>query len=270
MRRLLLCVLAALCLAPRAADAVELYDTNGQSIDITVPPTWPAPAGLRRQPVLFVHGHAADTFADPNYKKNFWEDADDNLLLSGLTSFKKTLDDNVNSGLDIEDYYIRFADRNRSITDDAFDIGQAVDYIIRRHNENFDPATAMLPPPVQVVIIGYSKGTLSSRQYLKSLQAQVQDSGGISLPPPRPGYRPVSEFIAIAPPNHGIAAPLIFDETATDQISIQQLYNGVEPEGSGCGNAFNPLHPQAANFIEILNGETTLDFPGFQHDAGFW
>ena len=123
--------------------------------------------------------------------------------------------------------------------------------------ENFDPATATMPPPVQVAIIGYSKGTISTRQYLKSLQEQVQDNGGISMPSPRPGYRPVSEFIAIAPPNHGIR--LRFFSEATDQISIQQLYNGVQPEGTGCGTPFPNLFPQAANFIEILNGETALD-----------
>jgi hypothetical protein len=261
MRRLLFCVLATLCIAGSEAGAAELYDWNGQSIDITVLPTWPAPPGLRKQPVLFVHGHAADTSSDPNYKKNFWEDADDDPFLAffDLTSFKKTLDDTINSGLDIEPYYIRFADRTRSITDDAFDIGEAVDYIIRRHNENFDPTTATMPPPVQIAIIGYSKGTLSTRQYLKSLQQQVQDNGGISLPLPRPGYRPVPEFIAIAPPNHGLAVSTssAFGDP-TDQISVQQLYNGVRPQEDGCG-AFNPLHPQAANFIEILNGETALD-----------
>jgi len=259
MQRLLFCVLAMVCIAGSRADAAELCDRTGQPIDITVLPTWPAPPGLRRQPVLFVHGHAADSSADPNYRKNFWEDADDDPLLAffDLTSVKKTLDDTVNSGLDIEAYYIRFDDRTRSITDDAFETGQVVDYIVRRHNENFDPSTATMPPPVQVAIIGYSKGTISTRQYLKSLQEQVQDNGGISLPPPRPGYRPVSEFIALAQPNHGISSS--FFSEATDQISIQQLYNGVQPEGPGCGTPFPNLHPQAANFIEILNGEAAID-----------
>lgn len=249
MRYLLFCALATLCLFPNPARTAELYDWNGQQIDITVPPSWPAPPGLRRQPVLFVHGHAQDTASDPNYRRNFWEEP------AGLTSFKRTLDDN--SGLDIEPYYIRFADRTRSITDDAFDIGEAIDYIVRRHNESFDPASATSAPPVQVAVIAYSKGTISTRQYLKSLLQQVQDNGGISMPPPRPGYRPVSEFIAIAPPNHGISSPVFV--LATDQISIQQLYNGVRPEGVFCGTAFlNPL-PQAANFIELLNGETAPD-----------
>lgn len=250
-RYLCFCFLATLCLPLNPAGAAELYDWNGQQIDITVPPAWPAPPGLRRQPVLFVHGHAPDTAADPNYKRNFWEEP-----AAGLTSFRRTLDDN--SGLDVEPYYIRFADRTRSITDDAFDIGEVVDYIVRRHNESFDPATAASVPPVQIAIVAYSKGTISTRQYLKSLLEQVQDNGGISMPPPRPGYRPVSEFIAIAPPNHGISSPAFV--LATDQIAVQQLYNGVRPEGTAlCGTQFlNPL-PQAANFIERLNGETTLD-----------
>jgi hypothetical protein len=257
MRRVLLCFVATLSLVPNAIGAAELYDWDGQAIaiDPAMNPPCALPAGLRRQPLLFVHGHAADTSTDPNYKKIFWEDADDDFFLQlfDLTSFKKTFDDPINSSLDIEPYYIRFADRFRSITDDAFDIGQAVDCIIRRHNATFDPTTATTPPPVQIAIVAYSKGTLSTRQYLKSLQEQVQDNGGISLPPPRPGYRPVSEFIAIAPPNHGLASSPFGDPA--DEISVQQLFNGVRPVEDGCG-AFANLHPQAANFIEILNGET--------------
>jgi hypothetical protein len=249
IRYVLFGILAALCLAPSPAVSAELYDWNGQVIDITVAPTWPAPPGLRRQPVLFVHGHAPDTATDPDYKRNFWAEP------TGLTSFKRTLDDN--SGLDIEPYYIRFADRTRSVTDDAFDISAAVDYIVRRHNENFDPANATSAPPVQLAIVGYSKGTISTRQYLKSLLQQVQDPGGIAMPPPRPGYRPVADFIAIAPPNHGVASA--FFVLATDQIAVQQLYNGVRPEGFLCGTPFLTPLPQAVNFIEILNGETVLD-----------
>ena len=71
MRYLLLCVVASFCLAPHPAGAAELYDRDGQPIDITVAPTWPAPPGLRRQPVLFVHGHADDTIGDPNYMTEF-------------------------------------------------------------------------------------------------------------------------------------------------------------------------------------------------------
>ncbi len=256
MRRLSFCVvamlsLAMLSLAPGPAGAAELYDFDGQTIDITVAPTWPAPPGLRRQPVLFVHGHAEDTSGDPNYKRNFWAEP------AGLTltSFRRTLNDN--SGLDIEPYYIRFADRTRSITDDAFEIGEAIDYIVRRHNEAFEPSNATSVPPVQVAIIAYSKGTLSSRQYLKSLLQQVQDNGGISMPAPRPGYRPVSEFIAIAPPNHGISS-LAIALGGGGQISVQQLHNGMRPDPF-CSDTFSNPFPQAANFIETLNGESVID-----------
>ena len=265
MWRILFWALAALCVAPCTTAATELFDRNGQPITIspTMVPPCARPPGLRKQPVLFVHGHAADTSSDPNYRKNFWEDADDDfsLALFDLTSFKSTLDDNINSGLDIEPYYIRFADRTRSITDDAFDIGEAVDCIIQRHNESFDPDTAAMPPPVQVAIIAYSKGTISTRQYLKSLQQQVQDNGGVSLPPPRPGYRPVSEFVAIAPPNHGIASSSF--RQATDQISVQQLYNGVQPEGNDCGNPFPPSSAGSKFHGDPERGDRPR-FTGFQ------
>ncbi len=255
MRCLSFCVVAMLSLvmlslAPGPAGAAELYDFDGQTIDITVPPTWPAPPGLRRQPVLFVHGHADDTPNDPNYKRNFWAEP-----AGGLTSFRRTLNDN--SGLDIEPYYIRFADRTRSITDDAFEIGEVIDYIVRRHNEAFEPLNATSVPPVQVAIIGYSKGTLSTRQYLKSLLQQVQDNGGISMPAPRPGYRPVSEFIAIAPPNHGISS-LALALGGSGQISVQQLHNGMRPDPF-CSDTFSNPFPQAVSFIETLNGEPVID-----------
>jgi hypothetical protein len=183
--------------------------------------------------VLFVHGHAidfelgsdntTDDPADPNYKKNWWAG------LNGLPSFKQTFEHPSNSWLDIEPYFIRFEDQARSITEDARDIQQAVDDIIRRHNPNFDPTAPSGPPPVQLVIIAYSKGTISTRQYLKSLQQQVQDNGGISLPPPRPGYRPVSEFIAIAPPNHGLAvstSSAFGDPTTRSRFSSSTMGSG--------------------------------------------
>src|SRR5262245_20577290 len=85
VRYLLLCVVVAFCLAVSPASAAELYDWDGQQIDITVAPTWPAPPGLRRQPVLFVHGHADDTTGDPNYKRNFWTEP------TGLPLFRGTI-----------------------------------------------------------------------------------------------------------------------------------------------------------------------------------
>jgi hypothetical protein len=38
---------------------------------------------------------------------------------------------------------------------------------------------------VQVILVGYSKGSLSTRQYLKSLTTQIQDPRLASAPPAR-------------------------------------------------------------------------------------
>ena len=148
-----------------------------------------------------------------------------------------TLDLADNAGLGIEDYYIRFSDQNRSIADDAAEIGAAIELILHRHDPNYpgQPTTN-----VQVVIIGYSKGTLSSRLYLKNLAAEART------------FRPVSEFIAIAPPNHGInvAGPSVLTSTA-----VQQLVNG-----HGLNNCSAILFPAATrNFIANLNGHPIND-----------
>lgn len=90
-----------------------------------------------------------------------------------------------NSGLGIESYSIRFQDQGRTLHEDAADIADAVGRILERHDPD---VTARVPGSsiqVKVVLIAYSKGDLSSRRYLKNL-AQT------------PGFRPVSEFIAIA------------------------------------------------------------------------
>jgi hypothetical protein len=74
-------------------------------------------------------------------------------------------------------------------------------------------------------------------------------STGYGLPAPRAGFRPISEFIALAPPNHGTQFPL-----ATSSLSVQQLNNGYG--GALCvpyGVA------AAADFIEKLNGHPIGD-----------
>lgn len=171
-------------------------------------PTTPAP--LRRLPVLFVHGHNSDNAqdADFNYRKN-WQDP-------SRLSFKPTLELNANAGLDVEDYYIRFEDQGHSISEDATDISDAIDLILHRHDPGYAyPHVPGQTSHVKVVIIAYSKGTLSSRLYLKSLGTTIA-----GMPPARPGFNPVSEFIALAPPNHGIATAL------GTTCAGQQMMNG--------------------------------------------
>jgi len=192
------------------------------------------PSITGKLPVLFVHGHG-----DPsNYQVN-WQQP---LTQRNLPSFKDVL--GANTDLAIEPYYISFANNDtRSITADAIEIGDAVERILRRH----DPDRSVENTSVKVVIIAYSQGTISARQYLKSLQTQVD-----GMPAPRPSFRPVSEFIAIAPPNHGLGTRLF---STTNSLSVKQLYNGQKPHRvlppDPCGNSFG--EPSATDYIEILN-----------------
>ena len=254
---------ALVLLLPGATQAIEVHLRD----DSLLGPESAPPLG--RIPVLFVHGHAidfgsgadsaTDDPADPNYKKNWWN------ALGDLPSFKQALDHAGNAGLDVEPYYIRLVDQARSITEDAREIGVAVDMIVQRHNPGYAVAAPVAPPPVQVVIVGYSKGTISTRQYLKSLTTEVGDPEQPPLPAPRPDYRPVSDFIAISPPNHGLATSLFASTTRT---SVQQLYDGVAPAsltGPDCGDSYG--NPLADDFIATLNGHSITDTQNAVSDA---
>src|SRR6185295_7258244 len=173
---------------------------------LEVAPATPLPTPRANLPVLFVHGHNtdSDTDSDRNYRKN-WQDS-----LRGLTSFMQALDLGKNGWLDIEDYYIRFVNQGHSIHLDALEIREAVDLILHRHDPNYAfPHVPGQTTNIKVVIIVYSKGTISSRLYLKNLLAD-----------PNYGFNPVSEFVALAPPNHGVKVPL------PNTCAAQQLANG--------------------------------------------
>jgi hypothetical protein len=235
---LLLALLLIATASSARAQEVHLAD------DTLLGPSSPPPA--HRLPVLFVHGHnATANDTDFNYKKDWWNE------LTGLPSMKEALDLPDNAGLDIEPYFIRFQDQDRSITEDAADIAAAVGQILHRHDPSFDPADPAATTPVQVAIIAYSKGTISARQYLKSLQTQVP-----GMPAPRPDFRPVSEFIAVSPPNHGIDTVLF---ATTTSLSVRQLYNGYRPQGIvfNCGASFDT--PDATDYIQTLNGHPIQD-----------
>ena len=231
-----LCALAVLTLVPSLVGAAEVHlgDADASPIDINVPPQ-------RTRPVLFVHGHAidfelgsdntTDDPADPNYKKNWWNGLD------GLPSFKQTLDDPINSGLDIEPYYIRFEDRRRSITDDAFDIRQVVDYIVRRHNENFDPRRPTDAAAGSGRHHRLQQGHDQHPAISQEPAAQVQDNAPAAFPCRRRGPA-TGRSRSSSPsrrPTTAFRRPLF---RRPDQISVQQLYNGVRPETDGCGDPF--------------------------------
>ena len=191
-------------------------------------------------PVLFVHGHFhnfQETWLDP---------------VNGFTSFGAAL--RANSHLEIKPYFINFQNNNRSIVEDAVEIGQAVDLILERHNSNYDVDN---PDSItqKIVIIAYSKGTISTRLYLKSLYPAKDKFfpdvlGGPTILPNRDSdFRPVSEFIAISPPNHGLKQLV----TSNSPLSVKQLNNGYD---IFC----QPLNDYAStDFIAKLNGHPIQD-----------
>lgn len=202
-----------------------------------------SPRPTKHLPVLFVHGHnlLPTEATDPNYKKN-WQDKLRALLFSGdedLPSFRDSLRLRDNDSLDIEEYYIRFLDQGRSIARDAADIGAAVELILHRHDPEYPdvrPTTT-----VQVVIIAYSKGTISTRLYLKNLAAEGRS------------FNPVSEFIAIAPPNHGLNS-----EFGGSTCAGQQLMNGMDASCNALSQVAD-CAPAPLGFFRFLNGHPDND-----------
>lgn len=214
-----------------------------------------------KTPVLFVHGHDSQSlFAgpgcttdenQPNYKKNWQLPCDD------LPSFSQTLAHADNAGLDIEPYFIHFEDQNRSIVEDARDIEWAVEYILKRHDTSYDPFTQD-STGVKIAIVGYSKGTISTRCYLKRLQPAPSEPGPCNFGVPRDGFNPVSEFVAIAPPNHGINIL-----SGSSSLAVNQLKDGYR---TVCPFTL----PTGGEFISTLNGHSTTDSERSGTEPGNW
>jgi hypothetical protein len=233
--------------SPAAAD-VELfldpaYSDPGEtplklSVQTLGDPGFPPPQ--HHQPVLFVHGHNLEPVgSEKNFIKN-WQSP-----LYGLTSFLDTLHHAENANLNLEAYFLDLEDystlaekQNRTIEDDAARIAEAVDLILIRHG---DPTARK----TKVVIIAYSKGTISTRYYLKNLwESHNRDLS----------FHPVSEFIAISPPNHGLNATSAFIQNQGDNcICLKQLNNGYQLIGSQFQDS------RSHHFIEKLNGHPIGD-----------
>ncbi len=223
---LVLVVLLAAVMVASGASAVTVFTADGTllSEDTLTPPD-------NRTAVLFVHGHDPNPDPQhPNYRKNFHD------AIDGLTAFKIALDLPENVCLGVEPYYLHFgdaeADHQRSIDEDAAQIQEAIELILARHRLR-DPNALNL----KVAVIAYSKGTISTRKYLK----QLQDAGAPI---------PVSEFIAIAPPNHGLNWPGLSGPSGYP--SARQLNNGYS---SWC----IPFGDSSLNYIDDLNGHPTDD-----------
>ncbi len=240
-----------LLMPPLLAHAADLYLADGAVLGAQSP----EPKGAR--PVLFVHGHKLALLdPEPHYLET-WRQSLDNTL----RSFGETLEHPDNAWLDIEPYYLNFGIHDRSMVEDARDIGDAVERILARHHDPAElPLDASRPPRIQVTIIAYSKGTISTRLYLKSLQQQQY-----TLPPPRPSFHPVSAFVALAPPNHGLKiqplATTALDLAIVLELFIlstpgQQLSNGFR--GANCARIAPPVS-SSLHFMQTLNGHAMAD-----------
>lgn len=217
------------------------------------------PGQPKGQPVLFVHGHPLNDASpnNPNFERN-WIDGN---------SFNATLGLSENQDLDIEDYFIEFLERDRSILVDANKVGEALALIQGCQDPNS-------PSTVKVAIIGFSKGTISTRAYLRSRQMAEQGQdlsvdfpGDVALTPHSPTVNPVSEFIALASPNHGL-------RLLSASLPIRQLGNGLRPgvpvpgplPDVGCTSYGVDL---ATGFMSKLNGlDNTGDWSGDHETPG--
>jgi hypothetical protein len=112
----------------------------------------------------------------------------------------------------------------------------------------------------RVAIVGYSLGTISARYYVKNLMGSRRN-GAIT----------VSEFVALASPNHGIASAFLVgcdDVNQPDRVGRQLCAGRTATLASalascGCGFVTPPVFStnQAgdATFLETLNGHPLAD-----------
>jgi hypothetical protein len=112
----------------------------------------------------------------------------------------------------------------------------------------------------RVAIVGYSLGTMSARYYLKTLMGSRRN-GAIT----------VSEFVALASPNHGIASAFLVgcdDVNQPDRIGRQlcagrtaTLLSAVASCGCGLATpaAFTTNQPGDDAFLATLNGHPLAD-----------
>jgi len=244
------------------------YSTDGKEVQLTLEgltnPKFPRPNN--HNPVLFVHGHHFINILKKHPKKTSFGDEvpkerhqtdrewvggatpksyqrDWQRPGNGLPCFRDTLELAENSWLEIEPYYIDLEDyqddeekKNRSIEADALKIQEAVNLILLHQG---DPGATN----IKVAIIAYGKGAISARFYLDKLWEEQKR---------RLSFHPVSELIAISPPNHGFPANrvAIMDR---DSLQYQQLSNGYDESCTRFPN------PRSHDFIEKLNGHPIYD-----------
>lgn len=217
--------------------------------DIINDPNFSKP-GENSIPVLFVHGNKLGGIQGPNYKNNWQKPL--SQIRYYLPSFKIALDyidasgfGIDNSHLNIEPYYIHLSQgENKTIQEDAGEIKEAIELILKRH---FNPDYTTgddVPAKNRIVIIACSKGTISTRYYLKEYMPRTDKS-----------KYTVSEFIAICPPNHGLRSTEAFinGDCGEKNISLKQLNNGYDENGNSFGDKLS------LDFIEKLNEHSICD-----------
>lgn len=173
------------------------YGTDGKNIQLQLTienlndPGFPKPKHY--QPVLFVHDHFSDG------EKSF-------------RSFRETLALPENARLGIEPYYIDLEDSKYA--DNAAKIKEAVELILLHQD---DPGANRK----KVAIIAFGNGALSARLYLKRLWENQEK---------RLAFHPVSELIAVSPPNHGM------EGMEDKDIEFIEALNGHPMDDSRPGN----------------------------------
>ena len=206
-----------------------------------------------RLPVLFVHG------AGSGVGPTWFEPGAGTSVAAALAA---------NPQLPIDAFYIEMPVHGggqnlaRTIEQDAEDILAMIEGGL--DSRGGTPVGILNMPAYQAVgrvaIVGYSLGTISARYYLKNLMGSRRN-GAIT----------VSEFVALASPNHGIASTVVAcdDVSQPDGVS-RQLCGGRTATAlsaiavCGCGafstpDEFATNQPGDLTFLVDLNGHPLSD-----------
>ncbi len=222
-----------------------------------------------RMPVLFVHGHSGDAV-------EAWQQP----AGTGTTSFAAALQ--ANPSLVIDPFYLQLPVHGeghpesvaRSIAEDATDILAAIE---GGTDSTGNVHTGILDMPAyqgveRVAVVGYSQGAISARYYLKNLMGTRRD-----------GAVTVSEFLALAAPNHGAGGTFTCGNEDQPDRSSRELCAGRTAtfasqlaECGSCGfvepDEFSTNVTGDNTFLTALNGhgnfQTTPDGDGFEENCG--
>jgi len=182
------------------------YGSDGKEIQLTMEnindPNFPKPK--HHQPVLFVHNRHFDS------EKN-------------VRSFRETLALPQNARLGIEPYYIHLEENNYA--DNAAKIKEAVELILLHQD---DPGANR----EKVAIIAFGSEVLSARLYLKELWEKQHK---------QLSFHPVSELIAVSPPNHGMKGMERKDIDFIEQLNGHPMDDSKS--GKYCGQVFDSEAP---------------------------